>query len=373
MRIPLLLLTLAVSAALVLALSGHLPVEPPPEQMPERILMATDWLDDRTEEGARELVRAMNRTGANSIAIGVHDTNILFFGTGSSRIPQRDIFPAIIEEAHGHGMDVYAWTDTLNFPELLDEHPEWEFVTCVRSGRYHYPSDCGWHQRLSPFNPGIEDFIEEYYQDLASLDIDGIQFQDDLFLAEGEDWSDHAQEAFLEEYGHPPDPRNPSDQGLMQELKIERITELTRLAMDSASGVSPNLTFVFDVLPEPSRDRMLNWWSIDLGAIKDAGVDYFGIMSYHPQIMDDMRTDLEGAMDYLDSAFVSISTQVGSSRVIYRAWTTEWEDNTEPLPASEMDYVLERMERAGAYSVGYVPHHPKVESYSFFQRFPEEG
>ncbi|MCK4714405.1 MAG: family 10 glycosylhydrolase, partial [Candidatus Aenigmarchaeota archaeon] len=281
------------------------------QEMPERIKMATMWIDDRTERGVREMVREINSSGANAIAFGVHDSGVMFFNSSAIDLRVIDLAPAIIDEAREHDLKVFAWTDTINFPELIEEYSDWEFVTCVRSGRYHYPSDCGWHQRLSPFSPGIDDFVREYYRDIARLDIDGIQFQDDLFLAEGEDFSDAAQHAFLDHYGHPPDTRDPDDIKRMQQLKIAKITELTGIAIESAKEVNPDLIFVFDVLPEAERERMLSWWSIDLQGLRNAGVDYFGIMSYHRQIMQDMRVDIEGSMDYLDSVFQGISGQVG--------------------------------------------------------------
>ena len=336
------------------------------EEKPERIKMATMWLEDRTEESVRSIVRQMKEAGANSIAIGVHDYGVIYFQTDALNITVIDLAPAIIDEAREQDLKTFIWTDTINFPELLESNPDWEFVTCFHGGRYHYPSNCGWHQRLSPFNPGIDDFVREYYHDLAQLDIDGIQFQDDLFLAEGEDFSDAAQYAFLDYYGSPPNPRNREDLDRMQHLKIMRITELTKIAMDSAKEVNPDLVFVFDVLAEPERENMLNWWSIDISALREAGVDYFGIMSYHPQVMQELRVDLEGSMDYLNGVFESISSQVGKYRTIYRLWATTFDWDHGPLPQGELDYVIIRMLEADAYHIGYVPHYSSILEYSPF-------
>jgi uncharacterized lipoprotein YddW (UPF0748 family) len=352
---------LLIALILVLAAAALYQFQAENPEMPERIKMATMWFDDiPTESAIRSLMGEINQSGANSVAVGIHNKGVLYFDTGSTDIRTENIAPVITGEARKQGLKVFIWTDTINFPELLEENPDWEFVTCVRSGRYHYPSDCGWHERLSPFNPGLDDFVREYYHDLARLDIDGIQFQDDLFLAEGEDFSDAAQDAFLEHYGFPPDPRNTEHLRLMQELKISRITELTKLAMESAREVNPDLIFIFDVLPEAERDKMLNWWSIDIQGLQEAGVDYFGIMSYHPQIMQEMKTDLEGSMDYLNNAFKSISSQAGRYRVIYRLWVTTFDYSHDPLPAGEISYVTGRMLDAGAYHIGYVPHHPGI-------------
>jgi hypothetical protein len=363
------LIAAAIIAITALAVYQLYPQGVEPVEKPERIMMATAWFDSIPTEGeVRSLMEEINQSGANTVAIGIHDRNVLYFETDSNDIRKVNLAPVIIEEARKNNLKVFIWTDTINFPELIEEHPDWEFVTCVRSGRYHYPSDCGWHERLSPFNPGIDDFVREYYQDLAALDIDGIQFQDDLFLAEGEDFSDHAQYAFLDRYGFAPDPRNAEHLALMQELKTERITELTKLAIDSAREVNPDLIFIFDVLPEPEREKLLGWWSIDIRALKGAGVDYFGIMSYHRQIMEEMKTDLEGSMDYLNRAFASISSQVGRYSIIYRVWITTFDYRHNPIPEEELDYVLERMREAGAYHTGYVPHHSYINDYNLFDK-----
>ena len=351
-----LLVALMVVALLALSAWGFGHVQN--QEMPQRIKMATMWLDNRTEDGVRGMVREINLSGANAMAFGVHGNDVMFFNSTVLGLSVTDLAPAIIDESRKHGLMVFVWTDTLNFPEVMDDHPEWEFVTCVRSGRYHYPSDCGWHQRISPFSPGLDDFVREYYRELAGLDIDGIQFQDDLFLAEGEDFSDAAQNAFLDYYGYPPNIQDPVHIDKMQKLKIDRITELTGIAIGAAREVNPDLIFIFDVLAEKEEERMLKWWSIDLQGLRSAGVDYFGIMSYHRQIMQDMRMDLEGSMDYLNSVFQSISGQVGRERVIYRFWTTSFDSSHEPLPEEEVGYVIQRMLDAGAYHIGYFPHHP---------------
>jgi hypothetical protein len=336
-------------------------------QPPEQIRMATLWFDDiPTKDRIARYMVGINESGANSVAVGIHGNDLLFFRTNSTRIRTVNLAPTLIEEARENDLDLFIWTDTLNFPELIEEHDDWEFVTCVRSGRYHYPSDCGWHERLSPFNPGIEEFISAYYRDLAGLDIAGIQFQDDLFLAEGEDFSDAAQHAFLDWYGFAPNPRNPEHLRLMQQLKISRLNELVKLAIDSAREVNPELIFIFDVLPENEQEKMLNWWSTDLQGLRQAGVDYFGVMAYHPQIMEEMKVDLEESMDYLNEAYESISAQVGWERTIYRTWITTFDYEHKPLPRDEIDYAFQRMLETDAYHFGYVPHYSERIKHSPF-------
>jgi uncharacterized lipoprotein YddW (UPF0748 family) len=350
-------------------ITGNLPFQPEPftDPNPDRIKMATMWLDSTHDNEIRSMIREMNQAGANTIAIHVHEQGLMFFNDRATGLPTQNIMPVIIDEARRNNLKVFAWTDTLNFPELIETHPEWEFVTCYRHGEYHYPSPCGWHSRLSPFSPGIDSFIEEYYRGLASLDIDGIQFQDDLFLAEGEDISDAAQEAYLDHYGTWFNPANPGDWEKMNDLKTRRLVEIVRIAIQSAREVNPDILFVFDILPEPSTTRMKQWWGIDIDSLKDAGVDYFGIMSYHRQVMKEQDLSLGESMDYLNRAFDSISSQVGRERTIYRIWTTTFDQSHVPLPEQEIDYVLERMFSHNAYHVGYFPHHPRLAREGIFR------
>jgi hypothetical protein len=332
----------------------------------ERIKMATMWLDDISEPYVRNMVREMRDAGANTIAVKVHNDGVILFDTDTTNMRVVDVMSIVLDEAEKNNLSVYAWTDTLHFPEVIDDHPEWEFITCLKDGQYHYPTPCGWHQRISPFSPGIEDFIREYYQDLASTGIDGIQFQDDLFLAQGEDFSDGAQQEYLNRYGWF-DEDSPEDWSRMQEMKTERITEIVRVAVESAREVNPDIVFVFDVLPEPSREKMIDYWSIDVKGISDAGVDYIGIMSYHRQVMEEHSLDIEGSMDLLNSAFESISSQVGREHVIYRIWTSTFDYEHGPVPSEEIGYVLGRMLEAGAYHIGYVPHYAYIFNYELFE------
>jgi uncharacterized lipoprotein YddW (UPF0748 family) len=341
--------------------------EPLADPNPDRIKMATMWLDSTYDPDIRHMIREMNQAGANTIAIHVHDYGRIFFNDKATGLPVQDVMPVIIDEARRNNLKVFAWTDTLNFPELIETHPEWEFVTCYKHGEYHYPSPCGWHSRLSPFSPGIDEFVKDYYRGLASLDIDGIQFQDDLFLAEGEDISDAAQEAFAERYEHWFRPTESSDWERMNTMKRERIAEIVEIAIQSAREVNPDLLFIFDVLPEPSTTRMKSWWGIDIESLKEVGVDYFGIMSYHRQIMKEQDLSLGESMDYLNRAFDSISSQVGKERTIYRMWTTTFDYSHTPLPEEEIGYVLERMLSHNAYHLGYVPHNSQLSRRGMFR------
>ena len=137
--------------------------------------------------------------------------------------------------------------------------------------------------------------------------------------------------------------------------------------MEAASEVKPDLIFIFDVLPEESRDTMLSWWSIDIAALRDAGVDYIGVMSFHPQTMEEQRVDLEQAMDHLNTAYASIAAQAGKDRVIYRVWTSTWDTHHNPLPKEEMSYVLERMKEMEPFNMGYIPHNTMVSEYGIFE------
>ena len=356
------LVILVVAVAIVAAL-GLLSAMQPSE--PRQIRMATMWLDNLTEGYLRDTVREMGEVGANTIAVKVHNDNVILFETDSVDMEMVDAMSIVIDEARKNNLSVFAWTDTLHFPEMIDSRPGWEFITCLRDGEYYYPTPCGWHQRISPFSPGIEDFIRDYYHDLASLDIDGIQFQDDLFLAVGEDFSDGAQQEYLRRYGWF-DEDDPEDWKRMQEMKTERVTEIVRTAVEAAREVNPDLVFVFDVLPEPDSQKMVDYWGIDTKEIVDAGVDYIGLMSYHRQVMEEHELGIEDAMDLLNSAFTSISSQVSREKVIYRIWTSTFDYDHGPVPRDEISYVMGRMLEAGAYHIGYIPHYPYIFNYELF-------
>jgi uncharacterized lipoprotein YddW (UPF0748 family) len=357
---------LLVAALVILVLTGGFYTGYLVDIPRERIKMATMWLDDLSEPYIRNMVREMKEAGANTIAVKIHNDGVILFDTDVTNMKVVDVMPIVIDEARKNNLSVYAWTDTLHFPEVMGSHPDWEFITCLKDGEYHYPTPCGWHDRISPFNPGIEEFIREYYQDLASLDIDGIQFQDDVFLAVGEDFSDGAQEEYFNRYGWFNED-SPEDWERMQELKTERITEIVRVAVESAREVNPDLVFVFDVIPEPSEEKMLAYWSIDVEDIADTGVDYIGIMSYHRQLMEEYGSSLEESMDELNMAFESISSQVGKERVIYRIWTSTFDYEHKEIPKSEVEYVLGRMLDAGAFNIGYIPHYPYISNYELFE------
>ena len=106
----------------------------------------------------------------------------------------------MVEKAHKENIQVFAWMTTLDCPWVLADHPEWGVVAYDwETG--DYLTNASWWLRVSPFNTQHVEYLKELYADLAQYDIEGIVFQDDLYLTDNEDFSWYAAAAYSQEFG----------------------------------------------------------------------------------------------------------------------------------------------------------------------------
>lgn len=58
---------------------------------------------------------------------------------------------------------------------------------------------------------------------------------------------------------------------------------------------------------------------------------------------------------------------IANDFLIYRLWTTTFDDRHVPLSKGKMECVLSRMLDAGDWHAGYFPHHPAMSDYALFK------
>ena len=89
---------------------------------------------------------------------------------------------------------ILAWAPTLYNKFLLDKGCE--LVKGI-------DGNVSWYSRATPFDPKTYDLLALFYRSLAAVspEIDGIMFQDDLVIFDGEDVSQHGLELINRQYG----------------------------------------------------------------------------------------------------------------------------------------------------------------------------
>jgi len=175
----------------------------------------------------------------------------------------------------------------------------------------------GWYRRVSPFVPEFIDYLKGLYQDLARYDLDGIMFQDDLYLGDNEDFNYYAASAYFERFGRWPrierfydDKGNPTAEGEEWiKWKAERLMEVAREIMEAVRSINPGMEFGLDAywetVLEPENGR--KWFSQDARLALESKFDYLIVMSYHRSLAKEDGLTIEQALDLLGLMTKSLS------------------------------------------------------------------
>ncbi len=143
---------------------------------PEENVMAAVWMSPYTEQlSIRET--QWKSMGINTLILRLED--VIAGGGGISHEgklsgPQRDTLLTGIEAAHRIGFRVIAQMPLRRIKEVLAAYPEWRDQVYNAETRYiDIATD-----RLDLFHPGVLDFISRFYQEIASLPLDGMYTDD---------------------------------------------------------------------------------------------------------------------------------------------------------------------------------------------------
>jgi biofilm PGA synthesis lipoprotein PgaB len=319
------------------------------------------------EVGVAELVHQVAAAGADTIILRVFDYEDepnpgVYFQTELAPV-KRDILRDLLEQAHAAGLRVFAWMTSLNLPWVLREHPDWAVVG-YDWDEERYTADTGWYWRVSPFVPEFIDYLKGLYRDLARYELDGIMFQDDLYLGDNEDFNYYARKAYYERFGRwlrierlYDDEGNPTAEG--QEWirwKAERLMEVAVQVMDAVRNVNPGMEFGLDAywetVLEPENGRI--WFAQDARLALERGIDHLIVMSYHRSMAEEYGLTVEQALDLLELMTRKGLELVGEVLVM----KVQVEDfaEEEALPPEEIEGALAAIKGAGCTNIVYYPH-----------------
>ena len=136
------------------------------------------------------LVRKIRAAGANTVflqglADPAGDGNYREAYFMSHQLPVRaDIWSMVAHKFHHAGIRVWLRAPVMNLSWEWERHPEWRIP--FRPDRGEAPIK-PWNFRVSPDPPGARQAAVDFFTDIAVyLPIEGILFDDDAYLAEGE-------------------------------------------------------------------------------------------------------------------------------------------------------------------------------------------
>ncbi len=332
----------------------------------------------------REFSR-LRRAGIDTVIFRVfHNRGDRFFGFSEPRAEAgvyyrtdhspvvADILSTVTELAHRNGLRLFAWMTTRYADYGLEDR---EDLACrgfdLRSRRL---VRC---RGLDLFNEEVLRHLEALYRDLASYDIDGILFQDDLMLRQTEGFGSEAGRLFMRSTGRPLDPlevlKTRADGTVeytpafwrwasWKNRRLLGVAErLRRVVREENPDVKFAINLMYETVTNPAKG--LAWLSQDLREAVRSGFDYYSIMAYHRQ----MAGELGRTPDYIDALIKEMvkdaTAVVGSpAKVLIKIQTVDW-NTGEPVDDGEVVGLWKEIAALGDVSLAVMPYRQDLPLY----------
>lgn len=220
------------------------------------------------------------------------------------------------------------------------------------------PQNLGWYKRVTPFDPMVKEKLKALYSDLAEFTpVEGVLFQDDLYLNDFEDYSVYGQAAYAERFHKPLSRLDRNNQQEMDEwtdFKTECLNELVDALTKAFKANCPEGTVMRNVYTGPVLyPESKEWFAQNLEQYLDT-YDYTIVMAY--PFMDKAK-DLQA---YLRSIVNAVKAHPGAiDKMFFKIQSYDW-DKEKWIDEAELNRQVKTLEDAGAVNIGYYPDTPMV-------------
>lgn len=314
------------------------------------------------EESDRNLGLLIERL----VALGVNTVFLQGFcdleGTGNIRsvyFPNRvlpvkmDFLSHAVHQIKIRGIATYVWMPVLSF-ELPDSQlNEALKVREVKNGQIKITSS--WYRRLSPFDKRTLNIIRTLYQDLAAhVQLDGILFQDDLYLTDEEDFHPAARKAFQELYNLELTPETLSDEQVQKKwlsLKTNILTQYTQELIDLVREYRPGAKFARNIYSEVVINPEAQTWFSQNFSDFLRNYEYTVIMAY-PQ-MEGIK-NLREIKGWFTKLKEKVDRHQAKEKVLFKIQSYDWKEKKwikEKTLQKELKFLLAN----GVDHLGYYP------------------
>ena len=293
--------------------------------------MIYDALPEQFERNISEAIEKLNRMNANTVFLqtfadedGDGNVDEVYFHTDKMKV-KADVFNHVTIKLKEAGFQVYAWMPVLCYP-WMSENQDNAIVASE-------PDKLGWYTRATPFSPQVREYARGLVKDLALYaPIDGILFQDDLYMNDFEDFSPYAKQAFKKEFGKDLTRENlENDEKLMQKwtkLKTDTINVLTLDLINVAKYYRPELKTARNIYPvvitEPQSEE---WFAQNYNEYLDL-YDYVVIMAY-----PEMEREEEGIKDTTNEEWlrnlvvISLKNPKAQEKAVFKLQGFDWKND----------------------------------------------
>jgi len=311
------------------------------------------------------IVRVFHNLGDRYHRVAAHRVRAgVYFRTTHAPVVD-DILGRFISLAHGNGLKVFAWMTTRYADYGVENDTELACKGYDLASRKVFRCE-----GLDMFNERAVKRLEAIYSDLADYDIDGILFQDDLFLRHNEGFGAHMDEQYEKETGRSVDPESfylrTADRSVhyteafwqWASWKNRRLLNVAGRLKAAVKKKRPNAKFAINLMYESvtSPAFALAWLSQSLEASLKAGFDYFSIMAYQRQMEEELRLAPSDVRILIGKMVKDAAKTVGDPhRVLIKLQTIDWKTGR-PISNDEVVSLIRDIRTIKEVSLAVVPY-----------------
>lgn len=307
----------------------------------------------RTDVNLKLAIERFYRSGINTVILHAMpdpkgDGNIesVYFHTNAAPV-SADVFDHIARKIKAEGLHVYAMVPTISGQWLLKDNPEDTVMAYDPKGK-------GWYKRATPFSKNVQTKLQALFTDLAAYSsLNGILFQDDLYLNDYEDFSPAAKQVFKEKFGRELTPEILQNQQIKDEwtrIKSAALTDLTRLLIQTVRQYKPYASSARNIYAEPVMNPGSEEWYAQNFQQYLNTYDYTVIMAY-PFMEKQGKRSVQWMGKLADAA---LQDRAMANRVIFKLQTYDWEKKRW-IADKELLAETQILREKGAIHFGYYP------------------
>jgi biofilm PGA synthesis lipoprotein PgaB len=350
----------------------------PKPQRPLRAVQVMLFNAESYGEMEREL-RSLKRAGVDTVIVRVfHNRDDRVYPFVKAQAPSgvyfrtthapvvSDVLSNVLTIAHKNGLRVFAWMTTRYADYGLEDKPDLACKGYDMSARKIVRC-----RGFDMFNEKAVRHLEGLYSDLASYSIDGILFQDDLFLRHNEGFGGYAEALFKRDRGKVIDPEKfylrsdgtryvrytPSfwEWAIWKNKRLLMVAERLKRVVKERN---PRIKFAINLMYENVMNPpfALAWLSQDLVSAKRTGFDYYSIMAYHRQMAEELNKEPEEVKELIGRMVEEAARIVGEPhKVLIKLQTIDWKTQ-EPLSNAEVVALIRSIKGIEDVSLAVVPY-----------------
>lgn len=289
-----------------------------------------------------------------------------------------DTLGYFIPLAKSYGFKVYAWMTT----RYADFNNDLEKVVAYSPNKKIYYNAKG----INILSENVQQYLNSLFADLANYPVDGILLQDDLFLRYNEGLDKDTFSKFKHETGINVSPQKlyitngeenhikySEEFWIWRGWKSKKIAEFVGNLKKNLKKINPSLNIVVNLTYEAISHPKgaLAWLAHDIEQLKNVS-DYFSLMAYHRQIMEELKIDRETSFLYLADMVKKCIQKFPEEpqRILFKLQIKDWKTN-EPITDAELLELIKYTRDIDKLSIAIVPYPPEPSPKilkSFFSR-----